>query len=325
MLSAFPASEMKLTVAILRSFRSTLPALGATVALTACGGGSGENAPSASGGMEGTQAGEAHVFGGIDMVWCPPGEFAMGSTGSLAENRFVYFFRETVLRRPRHRVVYRSDQQHRVELTRGFWLAKTETTQEQWESAMRSNPSRFKGADLPVETVSWDDCQEWLSEMNQRHALPEGWQWALPTEAQWEYACRAGTRGEYAGDLDEMAWYDANSVGKTHPVGTKRANAWGLHDMHGNVWEWCADRFGGYPSGTAIDPAGPASGSYRVFRGCSWVKPARSCQSAYRNRDASDGRHSFVGFRAAAVPARRWYPCSVPNDSAAASGVEWVE
>mgnify|MGYP000906934689 CR=1 FL=1 len=242
----------------------------------------------ASRGMEGSRAGEVREFGGIAMVWCPAGEFLMGSPVD-EEGRG------------------NDETQHMVTLTRGFWLAKTETTQRQWEGATGSNPSEFKGADLPVERVGWEEAQGWLGKMNERHPLPEGWKWELPTEAQWEYACRAGTETAYAGNgkLDEMGWYGDNSGGKTHAVGGKKANAWGLHDMHGNVWEWCRDWYGDYPSGAATDPAGPAKSGISVGRGGSAHYGAASCRSALRARLPPYGRVSGLGFRAAAVPPAR--------------------
>ena len=240
----------------------------------------------ASSGMEGSRAGEVREFGGIEMVWCPPGAFVMGSP-AVEEGRLD------------------NETRHRVTLTKGFWMAKTETTQGQWESVMGDNPSQFKGMDLPVETVNWDDVQGWLGKMNERHPLPAGWKWELPTEAQWEYACRAGTETAFAGDLDEMAWYDSNIGSKTNPVGTKQANDWGLHDMHGNVFEWCRDWYGDYPSGVASDPKGSAMGSNRVTRGGGWSGNAAYCRSAKRNWSAPDGRSNNLGFRVAAVPAGR--------------------
>jgi formylglycine-generating enzyme required for sulfatase activity len=233
--------------------------------------------------MEGTRAGEMRTLGGIEMVWCPPGAFLMGSPASEADRS-------------------NDETQHRVTLTKGFWMAKTETTQGQWESVMGDNPSHFKGMDLPVETVSWDDVQGWLVKMNERHPLPAGWKWELPTEAQWEYACRAGTETAFAGDFDEMAWYSGNSGSKTNPVGTKQANDWGLHDMHGNVWEWCRDWYGDYPSGVASDPQGSAAGSFRVRRGGGWFNDPLNCRSACRNRSTPDGRYLSIGFRVVVVP-----------------------
>jgi len=245
-----------------------------------------EPAFSASRGMEGSRAGEVREFGGIEMVWCPAGEFLMGSPTSEADRN--------------------SDEtQHPVTLTRGFWMAKTECTQEQWEAVAGSNPSNSKGATLPVEQLSWDEVNAWLVTMNARHPLTEGWKWELPTEAQWEYACRAGSTTAYAGTLDAMAWYSDNSGSKTNVVGTKKANAWGLHDMHGNVWEWCRDWYGDYPAGSTVDLGGSSSGSYRVRRGGGWDSGAAYCRSAFRPGGPPVYRSIFLGFRVAAVPAGR--------------------
>jgi formylglycine-generating enzyme required for sulfatase activity len=242
-------------------------------------------------GMEGSRAGEVREFGGIEMVWCPPGEFLMGSPdgeGGRVDD----------------------ETQHRVTLTKGFWMAKTETTQGQWVFGAIYDMSYFSGEDLPVETASWDDVQGWLEKMNEKTPLPSGWKWALPTEAQWEYACRAGTESAFAGDLDEMAWYNGNSGSKnvlvksTNPVGTKKANAWGLHDMHGNVWEWCSDRYGEYSSGSSSDPTGATTGYYRVNRGGSWSNDAQFCRSAVRSGRAPDFRFHDLGFRPALVSIR---------------------
>jgi len=196
------------------------------------------------------------------------------------------------------------DRRHEVTLTQPFWLGRTEVTQGQWDAMMesRSKPSFFKGKELPVEQVSWNDAQEFCRKLNAKSLLPDGMQWALPTEAQWEYACRAGATGEYAGNLDDMAWYDINSGGTTHEVGTKKANAWGLHDMHGNVWEWCADWYGDYPAGAVTDPVGPGSGSNRVDRGGSWINGRYCCRFACRDRGMPDSRGNLTGFRVAAVP-----------------------
>jgi formylglycine-generating enzyme required for sulfatase activity len=240
----------------------------------------------AGSGMEGSRAGEVREYGGIEMVWCPPGDFLMGSPEDEAGRS-------------------EDETQHRVTLTRGFWMAKTETTQGQWERVMGENPSRFSGEDLPVETVSWDDVHGWLEKMNEKASLPSGWKWALPTEAQWEYACRAGTERAFAGDLDEMAYYYENSGRMTNPAGTKKANAWGLHDMHGNVWEWCSDWWDNYSSGSSSDPTGATRGDYRVFRGGSWVCDAQRCRSANRFWHGSNNRSNLLGFRPALVPSIR--------------------
>ena len=162
---------------------------------------------------------------------------------------------------------------------------------------MAGNPSSFKGINRPVENVSWADAQEFIKRVNGSGVIPSGWKFALPTEAQWEYACRAGEAGPYSGgSIEQVAWYDRNSTRQTHDVGTKKANAWGLHDMHGNVWEWCADWINDtLPGGR--DPTGTSSGSNRVFRGGSWNIDSGLCRSAYRVGGAPDLRSSNLGFR----------------------------
>ena len=239
-------------------------------------------------GMAGTKAGEVREFVGIEMVWCPPGEFLMGSPED-EEGRS------------------NNETQHVVRLTKGFWLAKTECTQGQWESVMGSNPSELEGSSqLPVETVSWNDVQGWLAKMNAKDLLSAGWDWELPTEAQWEYACRAGTTGRYggSGDLSEMGWYNDNSWKRPHEVGTKKANDWGFYDMHGNVWEWCCDRYWNYPSGKVRDPKRAAWGVGRVVRGGSWFIAAQHCRSADRDWLWPGCRLDCLGFRPALVPSR---------------------
>ena len=171
---------------------------------------------------------------------------------------------------------------HKVTLS-DYMIGETEVTQEQWKAVMGTNPSYFKGTNLPVEHVSWDDCQAFISELN----AMTGKKFRLPTEAEWEYACRAGSRGAYGGTgkLHDMGWYDNTFFGfglKTKEVGLKSSNAWGFYDMHGNVWEWCQDWYGDYSKGEVTDPKGPASGDGRVLRGGGWCVGARSCRSAYR-------------------------------------------
>ncbi|MBR0238029.1 MAG: formylglycine-generating enzyme family protein [Thermoguttaceae bacterium] len=226
----------------------------------------------------GTKAGEKRIItvNGVEFAfrWCPPGKFIMGT--------------------PDTERWYDNDKEHQVTLTQGFWMMETEVTQKQWKAVMGTNPSHFKGDDLPVERVYWNDCQEFCKKT--------GFQ--LPTEAQWEYACRAGTTEAYAGNLDEMAWYGSYSTPKgtsteeaTHPVGTKKPNAWGLYDMYGNVQEWCADWHGDYPSESVTDPAEPSNGVNRVNRGGSWNSPAWYCRSAYRNYLVPESRHYSLGAR----------------------------
>lgn len=260
--------------------------------------GCGGSPPPSSTGMEGGKAGELREIGGIEMVWCPPGKFDMGSPAPWILEVSDWLF--VVGGEEGHSDL---ETRHRVSLTRGFWIAKTETTQAQWEGMMEANPGHFKGDEFPVEKVSWKDVQKWLEKMNLEHPLPEGWRWDLPTEAQWEYACRAGRGGEYGGwKLDEVGWYDRNSGGQTHPVGGKRANDWGIHDMHGNVWEWCRDWFDVYATGSARDPSGPVAGLVRVHRGGSWKNAAVHGRAAYRNNDTPGTRLHNLGFRAAVVP-----------------------
>ncbi len=200
---------------------------------------------------------------------------------------------------------YHDETQHRVTLTRGFWMGETEVTQGLWKEIMGSNPSYFKSGDTyPVESVSWDDCQKFIEKLNARSDVkPTGLRFALPTEAQWEYACRAGTTGDYGGTgrLDDMGWYDGNSGNQTHPVGQKEPNAWNLRDMHGNVREWCQDWYGNYPTGAVTDPTGPASGVLRVLRGGSYWRYARSCRSAYRNGSWPASRGRSRGLRLLAL------------------------
>ncbi|MDP8242571.1 MAG: formylglycine-generating enzyme family protein [Candidatus Hinthialibacter antarcticus] len=193
--------------------------------------------------------------------------------------------------------------QHQVTLTNGFYMGKYEVTQAQWSAVMGSNPSSFSGMNNPVESVSWNDCQQFIEKLN---GMNQG-TFRLPTEAEWEYACRAGTTTRfYWGDdpnnsqINQYAWYDSNSSSRTHEVGTKLPNPWELFDMSGNVWEWCQDWYGSYSSSAQIDPVGPlgpSSGSGRVIRGGGWDGGARSCRSALRGQGSPDYRGNRFGFR----------------------------
>ena len=195
------------------------------------------------------------------------------------------------------------EDQVQVTLTKGFWMAKTQVTQKQWVAIMGDNPSYFKGDNLPVESVSWNDAQEFLEKLNEKIGNTDGGKMVLPTEAQWEYACRAGETGPYSGGtIDQVAWYDGNSGSETNSVGTKKSNAWGLHDMHGNVWEWCADWYDDSLSG-GTDPSGASSGVFRVYRGGSWGNFfAAFCRAAFRGTFLPDRRDFYLGFRPALVP-----------------------
>lgn len=238
----------------------------------------------------------------MKFCWCPPGEFLMGS--------------------PAGEVGRCTDElQHRVRLTKGFWLGKYEVTQDEYARVMGMNPSAFariSDPPAPVEQVTWEDAVRFcrrFTELERRNGrLPSGWEYRLPTEAQWEYACRAGAtnalnngteltsaKGSCA-NLDRVGWFAENSESETHSLGQKGENAWGLHDMHGNVWEWCSDWYGSYPSGFVIDPVGPASGLDHVFRGGGWFSYAQGCRAAERSRGASGYFLDSLGFRVAAVP-----------------------
>jgi formylglycine-generating enzyme required for sulfatase activity len=218
---------------------------------------------------------------GMEFVSIPTGTFMMGSSDSDTEA----FDHE----KPAHRVT----------ISPPFYLGKYPVTQAQWEVVMGMNHSWFKGADRPVENVSWNDVQAFMRKLNEREGVDH---YRLPTEAQWEYACRAGSNTRYhfgddAARLGEYAWYNDNSGGQTHPVGQKQPNAWGLYDMHGNVWEWVRDWYGSYTANPVTDPIGPTSGVDRVFRGGSWGNDAQGVRAA--SRYANDPGIGFrrIGFR----------------------------
>ena len=203
----------------------------------------------------------------------------------------------------------RSDDEimHEVTLTKGFYMMKTTVTQGQWKAVAGDNPSSFPGGgdNWPVENVSWNECQEFIRMLN---AGKDG-VYRLPTEAEWEYACRAGSSthvcngeiselySDHDPTLDEVGWYCGNSGRKTRPVAQKSPNAWGLHDMHGNVSEWCQDWYGEYGSDSQTDPCGPESASGKVVRGGSWLSNAKNCRSASRFSWLPDSGIEFIGFR----------------------------
>ena len=258
------------------------------------------------------EAGESWMNAlGMEFVWIPAGIFLMGSPMN-EEGRNI------------------NERQHEVRISDGFWMGKYEVTQGEWEAVMGTNPSHFSdcGPRCPVESVSWEDTQEFVRRLNSRE-FERGYVYWLPTEAEWEYAVRAGSdeatpegamrilgasnapvldgqawyRGNsgvaYAGGHDCSGWeqrYNAETCG-THPVGQKRANAWGMHDMLGNVWEWTGDWYGAYPSGTVTDPEGPKTGSDRVLRGGSWGSIARFVRSADRSSNSPGRRDAAIGFR----------------------------
>ena len=189
---------------------------------------------------------------------------------------------------------------HQVRLTEGFWLDPYACTQALWSAVMGTDPSMFKGPERPVESITWYECQSFLKALN---ALVSGLNVSLPTEAQWEYACRAGTTGPHYGEPDDIAWYNLFHDEETHPVGKKQPNAFGLYDMLGNLYEMCVDRWSpsyGVPfGGLRVDPRGPGEGSERVTRGGAWFDEARDIRAASRSSIAADDRSSALGFRIA--------------------------
>ena len=270
----------------------------------------------------GEKAGERRVFtvDGVEFAfrWAPPGRFWQGSPES-EEGRDWYEYRRE------------------VELTRGFWILETETTQEMWSVVFDENPSKFRGAHRPVDSVGIAEIADFCAALSERvgasgtaktgeksekpskqeeseeSAETGGVVFALPTEAQWEYAARAGTTGPYpAATLEEIAWFGDENDGGTRDVATKKPNAWGLYDVCGNLWEWCADRYGDYPTDEngrglpATDPTGATPeecpGNIRVDRGGCWDSEARECRPAYRGFYDADRKGPYVGFRFVCVP-----------------------
>ncbi len=195
--------------------------------------------------------------------------------------------------------------QTKVKLSHSFWLGKTEVTQAHYEAIIGANPSRFKevGPNAPVEEVSWDDAMDFCIALTERERtnkrLPKSYVYTLPTEAQWEYACRAGTTSPFAGHPSAMAWSNGNSRETTHPVAMLQPNNWGFYDMSGNVLEWCFDWYGDYPGGSVKDPSGTKRGHFRMARGGSWRMDSRVGRSAARAGGSQGRRDYTIGFRVA--------------------------
>lgn len=220
--------------------------------------------------------GSGNMISSILFCFIPAGTFVMGDAGKL-----------------------------NITISRDFFMAKYPITQTQWEAVMKYNPSSFKGSDLPVENVSWEDCQDFMEKLNQAACAAT---FRLPTESEWEYACRAGSNTKYYyGDtielLSEYAWYDSNSVSsstnrnESKVVGQKKPNSWGLHDMHGNVFEWCQDWYAEDFINTLLDPQGPTNGTERIKRGGAWNSAPQSLIVSYRAHLKPTLKSSFIGFR----------------------------
>lgn len=248
---------------------------------------------------------EESTHQGIVFVHIPAGSFTMGTTDPVqqqlkARNLWTRFGE---CERPAHKVT----------LSKSFLISKCEITQRQWSAVLgaRKQPSAFKGDDRPVESVSWEDVQVFLAALNQQEG---GAKYRLPTEAEWEYCCRAGSEQAYgmASDgapvtvetLGEYAWFNVNADHKTHPVGTKKPNAWGLHDMHGNVWEWCKDWYAPnyYAAAPATNPVNLTPSTERVFRGGSWFLAPEHLRAAFRSGNLPDFKSPYVGFRVVRNP-----------------------
>jgi formylglycine-generating enzyme required for sulfatase activity len=219
---------------------------------------------------------------GMEFAFVPAGSFQMGSDKGSSGEQPV----------------------HQVTLARGFYMGRYEVTQAQWQKAMGSNPSSVQdcGENCPVDDVMWNDAQEFIKKLN---AANDGYTYRLPSEAEWEYACRAGTTGDYAGDLNSMAWYHDNSNDKPHPVGKKQPNAWGLYDMHGNAEEWAMDYFHDNYNGAPTDGSAWLDGGeqkYRVVRGGRWQVVGDFLRSAFREGNDPDRPYNGYGIRLVAVP-----------------------
>ncbi len=242
----------------------------------------------------GNRAGEKMTLSllGIDYTfsWCPAGEFTMGSPASEIGR-------------------YSGEVPHQVVLTRGFWMLESEVTQAMWTSVMETSVRgqcekaggrwvTAAGAEFPIYYITWDEAQAFCRKLSEQAGI----EITLPTEAQWEYACRAGTAEARAGSLDEMAWFAGNSEYKAHEVKTKKPNAWGLYDMHGNVYEWCLDRYGDYSSAPASDPLAAEGEVTHVYRGGCWDSEARNCRSAFRMKYPLTRRLDYAGMRLALNP-----------------------
>jgi len=219
---------------------------------------------------------------GMDFTLIPAGEFDMGSP---PDERDRYPMEGPV---------------HRVNISNAFYMGKYEVTQKQWRDIMGNDPSGFEGDNLPVESVSWNDTQEFIKKLNDKEGVNK---YRLPSEAEWEYAARAGTSTRYSfgdneSELGDYEWYNGNSGSETHDVGQKKPNPWGLFDSHGNVWEWVQDTWHDNYNGAPADgSAWEGDGSYRVFRGGRWYDLARYQRSANRNRNDADYSRDFLGFR----------------------------
>ena len=239
-----------------------------------------------NGGGESEDSNQTFTVNGVsfDMIAVEGGTFTMGATSEQGSDAYDD-------EKPAHQVTLSS-----------YYIGKTEVTQELWQAVMGSNPSKFSGTNLPVEKVSWEDCQSFVIKLNEL----TGKNFRLPTEAEWEYAARGGNKSngfKFSGgnNIAEVAWYSKNGNKISHPVATKAPNELGIYDMSGNVWEWCSDWYSSsyYTSSSQTNPTGPNSGSYRVYRGGSWSGNDRYCRVSHRDSNYPSYRFNYVGLRLA--------------------------
>ncbi len=246
---------------------------------------------------------EEHHSKHIEMVWCPPGTFHRRELKPPKAPKplrpwWLFWKQDELGAADESNLVYAPE--HTISLTRGFWIGKYPVTQAQWEKVIAINPSDHKCPENPVQNVSWEDAMVFCKTLSAR----DGVEYRLPTEAEWEYACGAGSTtawcfGNDEARLRDYAWYDENSDNRPHPVGQKLPNSWGIHDMHGNIWEWCQDWYGEYPDGPATDPGGAALGDGRVLRGGCWSFSVLSTYTAARYDHPPSNRCDYIGFRLA--------------------------
>jgi len=233
---------------------------------------------------------------GLEMAWIAPGKFHMGSHKSEVGHQFG------------------EEKLHEVIISRGFWMGIHEVTQQQFDDLMRENPSFLKGENLPVNNVNWWKATEFCKTLTEQESradrIPKNWSFRLPTESQWEHACRAGTKtafssGDEVEELTKVGWYNANSAGGVKPVGLKKPNAWGLYDMHGNVGEWCFDWFDKtYPPDRSVDPVTVTqdASKFKVFRGGTYADLPERCRSAHRHKTTPATTNPWIGFRIVLAP-----------------------
>jgi formylglycine-generating enzyme required for sulfatase activity len=278
--------------------RSTAAAAGDTVTITTVT----SDGQTATAGKLAATLGERYAA--IEAVIGPPKELTLDLGGGVKMELVLIPAGKFLMGSPEGRETNEGPQ-HEVTISKAFYMGKYEVTQEQWEAVMAKvapNPSKFKGPKNPVESVSWEQAVGFCEKLSQIAKRPV----RLPTEAEWEYACRAGTKTRFSfgeGDvlLGDYAWFSGSANGTTHPVGEKKPNPWGLYDLHGNVWEWCQDWGGPYEAGAVTDPQGPAKGTTRVLRGGSWGNNPGFCRAANRNWNVPDFRINSRGFRVAVV------------------------